>query len=115
MVERIAETVGWPSGIAKLITGSVNFQWRPGLHFLPSPVNFDVSASVDFATQEKFPGRPYRDGRKAAITVQSPCGGDGGVPETQKRDRNENCQQGSYGPMDKAPAYGAGDSGFESR
>jgi hypothetical protein len=24
-------------------------------------------------------------------------------------------QQGPYGPMDKAPAYGAGDSGFESQ
>jgi hypothetical protein len=24
-------------------------------------------------------------------------------------------EQSPYGPMDKAPAYGAGDSGFESR
>jgi hypothetical protein len=50
--------------------------------FNPGPVNFDVSFSVDFVIQKKFPGRPYRAGREAAITVQSYCGGGRGVPET---------------------------------
>lgn len=51
--------------------------------FYPGPANFDVSASVDFAIKKKIPGRPYRAGREAAITVQSYCGGGRGVPETQ--------------------------------
>jgi hypothetical protein len=41
---------------------------------------------------------------------------------TRPRDTNarshvdrESSRQGPYGPMDKAPAYGAGDSGFESQ